>query len=244
MTIAAVAIALGIGAVMGVLGGGGSILAVPAFAFVLGLPPKEAIVTSLLIVGFAAAIGAINGIARRLIPASVALIVGGSAIAGSLAGSAIGTRISDQLQLQILAAIMVASAVLIARPPHTTIAATDTPSPPVLMAIGVATGLLTGIAGVGGGFLIVPALVIIAGLSMQRAAAVSMFVIALAATAAVAGYFSSTVIDWPTIVPLALCAAMATLAGARVASRLPQRVLQRAFAAGLIIIGGWMWVRA
>ena len=71
-----------------------------------------------------------------------------------------------------------------------------------------------------------------------------MLVIALAAFAALAGYFASTTLAWSFIVPLAAIAAAATLAGARLASRLPQRVLQRAFAVGLVVIGSWVWVRA
>ena len=240
----ALMLAVLIGGVMGLLGGGGSILAVPAFTFVLGLAPKEAVVTSLVVVGFAAAVGAVRGMARGLVPPALALSVGGSAVIGSFAGSLAGTRMSDLTQLRILAIVMTVAAILIWRQPDGTIVRVDHPSPWLLAAIGLSTGVLTGIAGVGGGFLIVPALVVAAGMTMQRAAAVSMVVIALAAMSALAGYFTSVTLNWPFIVPVAAVAAAATLAGAQLAIRLPQLVLQRLFAICLVIIGSWVWVRA
>lgn len=244
MTPTAVALAVLIGGVMGLLGGGGSILAVPAFTFVLGLAPKEAVVTSLAVVGFAATVGAVGALVRHVVPPALALTVGGSAIIGALAGSIVGARISDERQLMILALVMVAAAVVIWRQPEAAAVRVTAPSWWLLAAIGLSTGVLTGIVGVGGGFLIVPALVAGAGLTMQEAAGASMVVIALAAVSALAGYVAGITVEWAFVVPFAAIAAAATLAGARVASRLPQRLLQRAFAACLVIIASWVWVRA
>lgn len=244
MTPLALGLAVLIGGVIGLLGGGGSIIAVPAFTFVLGLSPKQAVVTSLVVVGFAAAVGAVRGMVRGVVPPALALAVGGSAVIGSFGGSLAGTRISDHVQLRILAMVMAAAAILIWRQPGAPIARVDQPSLWLLAAIGLSTGVLTGIAGVGGGFLIVPALVVAAGMTMPQAAAVSMVVIALAALSALAGYASSAAFDWPLIVPVAAMAGAATLAGARLATRVPQRVLQRVFAVSLVIIGSWVWVRA
>lgn len=244
MTLTAAFLAIVIGGVMGLLGGGGSILAVPAFAFVLGLAPKEAVVTSLVVVGFAAGVGAVRAMIRHVVPPALALIVGGSAILGALAGSYVGAQISDELQLTILAVVMLAAAILIWRQPETTVVQVVSPPWWLLAAIGVSTGVLTGVAGVGGGFVIVPALVAGAGVTMQQAAGASMVVIALAATSALAGYVAGVAVEWTLIVPLAGIAAAATLAGARLASRLPQRVLQRGFAVSLVIVASWVWVRA
>lgn len=244
MTLEALVLAGAIGGVMGLLGGGGSILAVPAFTFILGLSPKQAVATSLVVVGFAAAAGAARGFIRGVVAPAPALIVGGSAMIGSVGGSLIGAGISDHTQLQILAVVMLMAAIIILRKPEGRAGAVTDVSPPVLAAIGAATGTLTGVVGVGGGFLIVPALVVAAGMTMQQAAATSMFVIAAAAISALAGYFATVSLDWPFIMPLAATAAAATLAGARVAFRLPQRMLQRAFAVSLVVIGSWVWVRA
>jgi uncharacterized membrane protein YfcA len=244
VTPTAIALALVIGGVMGLLGGGGSILAVPAFTFVLGLSPKQAVVTSLGVVGIAATVGAVRGLMRGLVPPVLALTVGSAATIGSFGGSIVGARLSDQAQLRILTMVMMAAAALIARPPDRAARRVDPPSPWLLLAIGLSIGALTGVAGVGGGFLIVPALVVAAGLNMQEAAGVSMVVIALAAASALTGYVTGPAFEWPLIVPLAAVAAAATLAGARLAARLPQRILQRAFAVCLVIIGSWVWVRA
>jgi uncharacterized membrane protein YfcA len=244
MTLEALILAGVIGGVMGLLGGGGSILAVPAFTFTLGLSPKQAVVTSLVVVGFAAAVGAARGFVRGVIPPALALIVGGSAMIGSVGGSLVGAQISDHRQLQILAVVMLLSAIIVVRQPSAQAVTVGRTSPLLLAAIGLATGMLTGVVGVGGGFLIVPALVVGARLTMQQAAATSMAVITAAAIAALGGYLASVPLNWAFIMPLAATAAAATLAGARLASRLPQRALQRAFAISLAVIGSWVWVRA
>ena len=244
MTPAALGLACLIGGAMGLLGGGGSILAVPAFTFLLGLPAKQAVVTSLAVVGFAAAVGAVSGLARRLIPPTLALTVGGSAMVGAVGGSLVGTRLSDLAQLRLLAIVMLAASIVLWRQPETNTVRAEAPSPRLLAAIGVAVGALTGIAGVGGGFVMVPALVAAAGITMQQAAAASMFVVALAAASALAGYGATLSFAWSSIVPLALVAAAATLAGASLAVRLRPQVLQRVFALSLVVIGAWVWVRA
>ena len=159
MTVTGLALAVLIGGVMGLLGAGGSILAVPAFTFILGLPAKEAVVTSLVVVGFAAGVGAVRGFARGIVPPALAFIVGASAMIGSAGGSFVGTRISDERQLQILAVVMLAAAIMILRQPGRATVAAGHASPLVLAAIGFSTGMLTGIVGVGGGFLITPLLI-------------------------------------------------------------------------------------
>jgi uncharacterized membrane protein YfcA len=244
MTPAAVVLAIVIGGLIGLVGGGGSLVAVPAFTFLLGLPAKQAVVASLAVVGFAAGVGAVRALFRKLVPPVLAFTVGGSAIIGALAGSQVGTRISDETQLRMLAIVMIAAAVAIWRQPASTTAAVDRPSLWRLGAIGITTGVITGIAGVGGGFLVVPALVAGARLTWQRATAASMLIIAVAAMSALAGYFSAIAFDWALIAPLAAIAAAATLGGATLASRLPQLVLQRVLAACLVVMGSWVWVGA
>ena len=251
MTPAAAALALAIGIAMGLLGGGGSLVAVPAFTFFLHLPPKDAIVTSLAVVGLAAAAGAVGGFVRRVVPVRVALIVGASATVGALAGSAAGARISDRLQLGILAGVMFIAAFALLRQldgagglPHRRLRARGTGAfVRTLTLLGLSIGALTGLVGVGGGFLIVPALVIGAGLTMGQAAAASLFVIALAAFSALAGYLSTATPAWSFVLPLAAIAAAGTIAGGIVAYRLPQRRLQQAFAIALVILGSFVLVR-
>lgn len=115
---------------------------------------------------------------------------------------------------------------------------------PVLLAIGFPLGILTGLIGVGGGFLIVPALVLGAGLPMREAAGASLVVIAMAAVSGLAGYVGRTPLNLPFIVPFALVAAGATLAGGMVGHRLPQRRLQQVFAAVLVVLALWVLLRS
>jgi uncharacterized protein len=244
MTPTAAALALMIGAAMGVLGGGGSIIAVPAFTFFLHLAPKDAVVTSLAVVGLAAGAGAISGWLRGIVPIGVTLIVGLSAAAGAYAGSVAGSRISDHLQFVILGIVMLGAAMALWMQPLLPAPRAVQPSRPLLALLGLSTGVVTGLVGVGGGFLVVPALVIGARLSMQQAATASFFVIALAAASGLAGYVAHATLDWSFILPFATIAAAGTLAGTRVAYRLPQRRLQQAFAAALVIVASFVLMRA
>ena len=242
MTFTAVALALAIGLAMGILGGGGSIIAVPAFSFLLHLPPKDAIVTSLAVVGLAASVGAIGGVVRGVVPIAVALTVGLSATVSAYAGAMAGARISDHAQLSILAGVMFVAAIALWREGSTAVRVAHA-SKGLLAVLGLAIGVLTGLVGVGGGFLIVPALVIGAGLPMQQAAAASLFVIALAAFSGLAGYLGHAAPAWGFIVPFAAIAAAGTLAGGSIASRLPQRRLQQAFAVSLVLLGSYVLVQ-
>lgn len=243
MTLAGAVVALAIGAAMGVLGGGGTLVAIPAFTFLLHLPPKEAVVTSLAVVGLASAAGATAGLIRGAIPASVAVIVGAAASAGAFAGGRLGARLDDHTQLAILSGVMFGAAVALLAQASGRAAVTRKPTKLILIWIGLAVGLLTGIVGVGGGFLMVPALAIAGGLAMREAAAVSLFVIALAAFSGLAGYVGQVHPRWPAILPMAAIAATGTVAGGAVAGRLPQRPLQQAFAVSLVILGSLMLTR-
>jgi uncharacterized membrane protein YfcA len=114
----------------------------------------------------------------------------------------------------------------------------------VLIALGVVTGIVTGLVGVGGGFLIVPALVIGARLPIRQAAAGSLFVITLAAFASIPGYVGRMTVGWSVIAPFAAIAAAGALAGGMAAQHLPQRRLQRVFAAALVVLGSYVLARA
>jgi uncharacterized membrane protein YfcA len=243
MTPTAVALALAIGFGMGLLGGGGSIVAVPALTFLLHFPPKDAIATSLVVVGFAAVAGVAGSLVRGVLPVMVAITVGLSATVGAFAGSAAGARLPDHVQLSLLAVVMLAAAIAMWRPRPIARHASDRPVP-MLVAIGLGVGALTGLVGVGGGFLIVPALVLGAGLPLPKAAAASLFVIALSALSALPNYTGRTVLSWAFIAPFALVAGAAAISGGLVAHRLPQRRLQRAFALTLVILASYVLIKA
>lgn len=245
MTPAAALLALLIGLLMGVLGGGGSIIAVPALTFLLHFPPKEAVVTSLAIVGAVAATGAVSAFARGATPIAVAAVVGVAATAGAYAGGIAGAQLADRTQLLLLAVIMLIAALVLWRksddqqlsgPPRTHLV--------LLIALGVFVGAITGVVGVGGGFLIVPVLVIGARQPLQQAAGTSLFVIALAAFAAIPAYAERVTLDWSFIAPFVAVGACGVIAGGVISQYLPQRRLQRAFAAALVVLASYVLTQA
>ncbi len=240
----ALGLAIGIGLVLGALGAGGSILAVPALTILLHFPPKEAVVTSLAMVATAASFGAVGAFMRGTLPLAAGLVVGAAATVGALIGGFAGARLADATQLRLLGVVMlVAAALMIWRP-----AAHSTPGQrrplAVMLLLGFPLGILTGLIGVGGGFLIVPALVIVARLPMREAAGASLIVITMAALSGLAGYLGNTPLTPSFIVPFAMTAAVGTLAGGMVAHRLPQHRLQQVFATTLVVLGSYVLIRS
>jgi uncharacterized membrane protein YfcA len=243
MTLTALGLAIAMGFGMGLLGGGGSIIAVPALTFLLHFPPKDAVATSLAVVGLAAAAGTAGSLVRRVLPVTIAITVGASATVGAFAGGAAGARLTDRTQLWMLAIVMFGAAFAMWRPQPLERSAGERRLP-MLIGLGLAIGALTGLVGVGGGFLIVPALVLFAGLPLPRAAAASLFIIMLSTLSALPSYVGRTTLSWTFIVPFALAAGAAAIAGGIIAPRLPQRRLQQAFAVVLVLLASFVLIRA
>lgn len=244
MTFTAIALALAIGLSMGILGGGGSIIAVPALTFLMHFAPKDAVITSLAIVGSLAAIGALAAAVRRMLPLRLGAVVGGAATVGAYAGAMVGARLADRVQLSLLGAIMFVAAFGMWRKAANEPQGSPRTHTPLLALLGVSAGAMTGLVGVGGGFLIVPALVLGARLPFGQAAATSLFVITLAAVAAIPGYRGQATLDWAFVAPFVAVAAGGVLGGGMVAQHLPQRRLQQAFATALIILGSYVLAHA
>lgn len=244
MTIVSLTLAAAIGLVMGLLGGGGSMIAVPALTGLLHFTPKEAVVISLAVVGIAAAAGAAGSYLRGTLPLAAGLVVGLAATMGALVGGFAGASLADATQLRILGVVMLVAATMMFLRPAARAVPADRRSVAVLVMLGFPLGVLTGLIGVGGGFLIVPALVIVAGVPMREAAGASLVVIAMAAAAGLAGYLGHTPLVLSFIVPFSLVAAAGALAGGMIAHRLPQQRLQQGFAAALVVLGSWVLIRS
>lgn len=244
MTLTAAFLALAIGAALGVLGGGGSILAVPALTMILHFPPKDAVVISLSMVAIAASTGAVGAFMRGTLPLPAGLIVGLAATVGALFGGFVGAQLSDPTQLRMLGVVMLAAAALMFWNPVTAASPAARRSVPVLLALGFPLGILTGLIGVGGGFLIVPALVLVARLPMREATGASLVVMAMAAASGLPGYLASTPLALWFVGPFAAVAATGALAGGMITHRLPQRRVQQAFAATLVVLGSYVLIRS
>jgi uncharacterized membrane protein YfcA len=238
------------GVVLGTLGGGGSILTVPILVYVAGYDPKEAIGMSLAVVGVTSAIGAIGHRHLGNVRLRRAAIFAASGVAGTLAGTRLATLVSGPVQLTLFATVMLLAAGFMlrgSREPADATAATAAVHPPrhfLLTALdGLVIGVLTGLVGVGGGFLIVPALVVLGRLPMHHAVGTSLAVIAINALTGFIGYLDQIAVDWGFMLGFTACAVAGILAGSRLAGRIPARTLRRAFAIFLLLMGSFMLYR-
>lgn len=236
-----------IGITLGLLGSGGSILTVPILVYLLGKDGKIAITESLAIVGGIAAFGVIPHARKGLVQWKVAAFFGVPGMLGASVGSFIGGYLPGALQLILFAAVMLTASWFMLKKSSKELPAqqTDSRSPQALWIVmleGFAVGTMTGIVGVGGGFLIVPSLVLLAGLSMHHAVATSLVVIVANSWAAFARYQfdigdAGLSIEWTTIVLFISVGAVGTFVGKAVGGRIDQRALKRLFAVFLIVMG-------
>ncbi len=239
--------ALAIGLALGFLGSGGSILAVPVLIYLLGQEEKTAIVGSLAVVGAVAAAGAIEATVRHAVAWRAAGLFAVAGLAGSSVGALVGARSAGATQIAVFGFVALAAALAMAfrRAPD---AGTQPGAQPTgqrsagKMAIdGFLVGVLTGYVGVGGGFLIVPALTLLGGLPMVLATGTSLVVIAVNAGS---GFAWSLVarpqlagtLDWPVLGVIASVGMVGSLAGRRLARRFDDRALRRAFAVALVLL--------
>jgi len=236
-----------VGLALGSLGGGGSIMTVPALVYLLGQTPAAATTGSLIIVGLTALIGAVPHYRRGRVHLLGGIAFGVVGIAGSFAGSRLAAGVPSAVLLTAFAALMLVVAVLmwrrLRRTPTASVSsvARIRPVPLVLAATGV--GLLTGFFGVGGGFAVVPALVLALGLEMPTAVGTSLVVIALNSASALASRLGNGVsLDWAVVGGFALFAIAGSLLGARVTERVSARTLTRAFVVMLVAVAAYMAV--
>lgn len=232
-----------IGISLGALGGGGSILAVPALVYAAGQTPKQATATSLLLVTITALTGMIpHARAGRVRPLPGA-VFGLCGVGGSLLGSRLNSSVdSDVLLLAFSAVMLVAAWAMwrrLRRPTPATPRRALRYTPATIAKIAVAgsfVGLLTGFFGVGGGFVIVPALVLVLGFSMPDAVGTSLLVIAINSVVATMTRLKPGVIVWSTVVPFVVASLVGVFIGGRLATSRDSSSLQRWFVALLVVV--------
>jgi uncharacterized membrane protein YfcA len=259
MLVVAALAGLAIGLSLGALGSGGSILAVPVLVYLLGQSPLQATTGSLVVVAAAAVMGAL--LAHRAghvhVGRGLAFALVGSV--GAAAGATWSVHVgADVLMGSFAALLLVVAAAMVRRlrsqaGPRAAVLEVDAPiiaiSPTFMcdcpralktVVTGLAVGLLTGFFGVGGGFLVVPALVLALGIPLPAAVGTSLLVIALNSTAAFAVRLGHGVqLDWPPLLMLTALAVAGSIAGRRVAGRADQRALGLAFVGLLVAVGGY-----
>ncbi len=247
--------ALAIGLTLGLLGSGGSILTVPVLVYLLGHDEKVAIAESLAIVGGIALAGMLPYAKTKQADWLTVVFFGLPGMGGTYIGAWLASFVSGSVQLALFGIVMLAAAVLMLHPPKATRAAhkdSDTNSNNDTPAVnrgtrwriapeGLLVGILTGLLGVGGGFLIVPALVIVGGLPMRLAVGTSLIIIAMNSWTGFLKYLHvlgslDAHVDWRAIAIFLLVGICGALSGSFLNHRINQRLLRRLFAGFLLIM--------
>ncbi len=232
-----------IGVGLGLLGSGGSILTVPILAYGLGHADRVAIAESLLIVGAIALVGSLPYIFHRRISWRNVFAFGIPGMAGTWLGAAAATFFTGAVQLLVFGVVMLAAAVFMLRNGSASQDAKPQRSHSLaLVAVeGIAVGAVTGFVGVGGGFLIVPALVLLRGLRIHYAIGTSLLIIAMKSTVGFWKYqeilrIEELAVHWPTIGIFVLLGAVGAVIGTQIGHRLDPRLLRRTFATFLVVM--------
>ena len=236
-------LSVGVGVSLGFFGGGGSILTVPLLVYVFGLPPREAIATSLLVVATASAFAVLEHARAGNVRARVALVFGAAGMAGAYLGAQLAARIDEGVLLLLFAAMMALTALAMWRGRAAPGASGSESSPARLTLQGFVVGSFTGLVGAGGGFLIVPALVLWAGLPMPAAIGTSLLVIVLNSLAGFAGHVTQVSVDYGLVAAIAGCAIAGSYAGSRLSRLVPPASLRRVFAGFVLVMAAVILVR-
>ncbi len=220
-----------VGVSLGLLGGGGSILTVPLLVYVAGMETKEAIATSLLVVGVTSLVGAISHARGGRVQWRTGVVFGVAGMIGAYTGGRLAEVIAGQWLLIAFAVLMVATGLAMLRSrPEVNPAAVHPHLPTARVVLfGLAIGLVTGLVGAGGGFVIVPALSLLGGLPMPVAIGTSLVVIAMNSAAGLAGHLASVSVDWRMGAMVTAAAVLGALLGGRLSGRISAPTLRRMF---------------
>ncbi|WP_281689547.1 sulfite exporter TauE/SafE family protein [Pseudonocardia thermophila] len=253
----AAALGVAIGAVIGGLGGGGGVLAVPALVYLLHQDAQDATTSSVVIVGITALVGVLSRIRARLVDWRTGAVFAVIGIPVTFLGTALNHAVSQPVLLLSFAAVTLLAAIAMI----VDVRAPTDPDPPAgaegtrplatvhpptqrLAGVAVKTvlgaaavGFLTGFLGVGGGFLVVPVLVVGLRMPMKLAVGTSLLVITLNAIASFAARVPQMDLDWTVVAPFTAAAVIGSLVGRTVAGRLSGTTLTRAFAVLLVVVG-------
>jgi uncharacterized membrane protein YfcA len=262
-----------VGVSLGLTGGGGSILAVPLLVYVLAVPAESAVSVSLGAVGITSLVGAVQRGLRREIEMKTGLLFAVAGILGAPVGTWIGGYVPETVLLVLFAGLMVAVAVRMwlkatgaPRDVAEVRAFAESPSferrgpacrrdpegrlpltsrcLALLLVAGLMTGILSGLFGVGGGFVIVPALVLLTSLDIHRAVATSLMVIALISAAGLGAHlFAGREVPMDLALPFAAGGVAGMFAGAAGAKRLSPALLQKIFAVVIVVVALYVIAR-
>jgi uncharacterized membrane protein YfcA len=243
--------ALAIGLSLGLLGSGGSILTVPILVYLVGQPDKVAIAGSLAIVGGISLFGALPYALQRQVAWRSVVLFGAPGMAGAFVGAFLAQFVSGAFQLLLFAVIMLVAALFMFRGKREELEQTHERHAWWKIGLeGLAVGVVTGLVGVGGGFLIVPALAQLGGLPMHIAVGTSLLIIALKSFVGFFEYLQvlgelNLRVDWTIVAVFTGIGVVGSFLGNRLGARVQQDLLKRAFAVFLVVVGAFiLWQNA
>lgn len=243
MLLLALALALSLlaGALLGLLGGGGSLLMVPILRYVLGKDAHEAVVASLLVVGATSLLALVPHARAGRVKLSVGVPFGLAGLLGAYGASRLAPLLPGELLLVGLAVTMFATGTAMLKPRRAASAATAVRAPLLRFALqGLLVGSLAGLFGAGGGFLIVPALVVLGGLAMPEAIGTSLLVLSMNSAAGLAGALPGSHVDLKLAAALGALTIAGSVVGGRLAVRVEVACLRRAFGLFVLAMAGFV----
>lgn len=234
-----------VGLSLGLLGGGGSILTLPILLYVLGMATHDAVTLSLLVVGSTSVAALVPHARGGRVQWRVGMLFGATSMIGAFGAGTLAHHLPRGLVLVLFGLMMLVAAGAMMRPRR------DAADPPAqgreagprlgaMVAQGLGVGAITGLVGAGGGFVVVPALVVLGQLPMREAVGTSLLVIAMNSAAAFAGHLGAARVDWALGAILVAAAVLGSVAGARLAGHVPQALLRRGFAWFVLVMAVFM----
>ncbi len=236
----ALALSVLIGVALGLLGGGGSILTTPILLYALHMEAKEAIATSLLVVGATSIAGVLQHARAGNVEWRTGAIFGAAGMVGAAGGGFVAGYLPSGLLLGFFALMMLATAVAMFR------GRKSEGDPEVagagqalwkILADGLVVGIVTGLVGAGGGFLVVPALALLGGLPMKKAVGTSLLVISMKSFAGFAGHATHVSVDFALAGMITAAAVVGSVGGGLLARKVPADLLRRGFAGFVLLMG-------
>jgi len=242
--------ACAIGLSLGLMGSGGSILTVPVLVYLVDQPEKVAIAGSLIIVGAIALLGSLPYMRQKLVDWNTVWLFGIPGMIGTYAGAWLSSYLTGIMQLAIFAGVMLLASYFMLKPKKDLESQSDHQRHIFKIVLdGLIVGIVTGIVGVGGGFLIVPALVLLGGLTMRVAIATSLVIIALKSFSGFVKYLdvlekTGLSLDWKVIGIMIVVGGLGSTIGNKIANKVPQDKLKKMFGIFLIIMGIYILYRS
>jgi uncharacterized protein len=231
-----------IGILLGLLGGGGSILTLPMLVYVVKLDPKEAIASSLFVVGATSLVGVVAHARAGRVVWRVGALFGTAGMAGAYLGGRLAHYVPSTILLVLFAAMMLLTSMAMLRTRKQGSTETRDVAIGKALVLGFFVGSISGLVGAGGGFLVVPALSILGGLPMPRAVATSLLVITMQSLSGFMGHVAHVALHWPLLGLVTSVSIAGSLVGARLAKRANPDTLRKSFgwlvlAMGVFLLG-------